>query len=242
MVLIYRERDFMKRILLVTALTLGVAQNAIASGSYNGWSAGTSLGWSGTTNKIGFDDPDDQKAYEQAGVKTSAKSNLAVFGLHADWHKTMPNCLYFGFGLGLGTHFGSSKSTLFDGKIATVQNTVKLTYKRGFYGDLTARLGISVNKAIVYGLLAIRGTNVKYQLDAVTPTTTTTWKTSKMDVGFGPGLGFDIKVSDKVSVGAEYRCLFEKGMKIPQVGNSADKTNFKKHISHNLGARVSYHF
>lgn len=233
----------MKKILLVSALTLNVVQNSFAASNYNGWAAGASAGYTSASLKLKFLDDKNGTNANNLGVKTKATKNSAIFGLHIDWHKSMPSRLYFGFGMGLGVCPGTSKTILYDATPTGATATkMVLKYSNSFYGDLTARLGMNLNDSIVYALFTLRSNKVKGEFVATSSTSNYNYvaKDSSVDNSLGSGLGFDKKISDRISIGLEYRYLVREALTLID----DDKTNFAKvkNKSHNLGLRISYHF
>lgn len=222
-----------------SALTLMGAVQAEAA-AYNGFSMGATAGWTSNSVKL---------SGTGTSLDKSLRFNQAPFGLFVQYSKSAPQSVFFGIGLEAGYHFGSAKKNLFEGTIAqnniAFAGKIELEHKRKFYSEIAAKLGYTFSDSVLYGLVALRGTQVENTLSANAILTENgqvviraNGKKSNKDFvfGFGPGVGFDMKINDKWSVGAEYKFMFEKS-----VSAALSKENIKMN-SHNLMARLSYHF
>jgi opacity protein-like surface antigen len=211
----------MKKILIAT-LVLGTAQTALAHGSYNGWSVGASVGWVGASLKF---------REERTRISGNHTFNQVGFGIHADWAQSCTNKLFWGAGVGLGYHAGSPHAVF-------GQNQLKLNLKqqRKFYVEIAGRLGVNLGNAVLYTLVAVRGTEIEHRLSL--ENTRNAVERRKMVWGIAPGVGFDFKVNRNWSFGVEYRYLFEQQATL---GSPFD-AKLARARTHNVLTRVSYHF
>ncbi len=217
----------MKSKLLAIALTLGVSQAAIAhSTNYNGWAVGASVGWIGSSLKV-----------STPLMTTTQKLNFnhTAFGVHADWYKTNSNNLLMGYGFGVGYHSGNPSKTVQETSTVNVQ----MKQQRKFYAEVVGRLGWNLGNSALYALAAIKGTQIENKTQQLN--TNNFANKNKFVWGIAPGVGGDVKINKNWSMGAEYRYFFEKSGNIASAA-PALQINVKQMRSHNLRARVSYHF
>ena len=226
----------MKMRLLALILVSGISQSVSAEiKSYNGWTTGLSLGW--IRSSFTFKNP--------SLVKKLDNYNYASFGLHVDWHHTNSNQLYFGFGSGFGYHLGNPSQTVFKNLYAgtltqgnlfsNATGIIKET--RNFYADVAWRIGWNFNTAVIYGLAAVKTTQVGREFIVTSADTglRNDHKQTEFFWAMGPGAGFDIKLNQRFSCGVEYRYFFEQA-------NPRTSTQIISPRSHDLRGRLSYHF
>lgn len=228
--------------LTAAAMTLAAANPVEAAKTFNGWSVGLNGGWNQDKVKVDLDDDD---------LDTKKSFNTGFAGIHFDWTKSKANSFLFGIGFGLGYGFGSSTETIFERAAAVGADTfvgkVEFELKRGFSGEFNTRLGWNFNdKWALYAVLAARAQSVKIT-GKVTgnggtvdgdPIRNTNVSSSDVVYGFAPGVGFDVRINEAWSIGAQYRYFFETSAKAKLTGN--DKS--QKIRAHNALVRVSYHF
>ena len=221
--------------ILMTMLALGVSTQAFSHETvknYNGWTLGVDGGWVGSSLKA--------KSNTSSSFVNIKNLNQASFGVHTDWHRTLANHMYFGFGLGAGFHSGDPSKTL-DSE-TTNGKTVNTTFKqqRNFYAELAGRLGWNFNNAIVYAMAVVKTTHMKhtYQLSDGS----NNYSDKKFINAFGPGAGFDFKVGKDWSFGAEYRYMFEESTDFVDGNVPGVNAKLSRLRSHNVIGRVSYHF
>lgn len=244
----------MKKILMLSAALCLFANGADATRPFNGWSVGIHGGWNQA--KIDLERNDILNSLQTVnGIRVDGdiKFNSGFAGVHFDWTKSRANDLLFGFGLNIGYGFGSPTHTAIEGKNINVKNQysgtgkVELEQKRKLYGELIARLGWNFdNKWTLYGLVAARaqGVDNKGKITGSNITIGKNFKgsgsfeledTSKVTYGFAPGAGFDVRINECWSIGAEYKYYFDKNI------DSGVLSDLKMR-SHNALFRVNYHF
>jgi opacity protein-like surface antigen len=226
--------------------------------SYNGFSAGFDMGL--VSADVSFPEQAEKNKKGKIIRKHSPfDRSLALHqfpvGVHIDYHmsgfqKEFYKDLYLGLGLSAGTSFGNPSKNVLSGKGnlghgLSLNGDVTLKQRRRFYAELTPKFGVKFNnQGIFYVLLAVRHS----QLDSTLSSTNDirkagnlylakgTYKNKSSRVGVAPGLGFDAKLGQHWSMGAEYKYFFEKGLKF------ADGKIKASSGTHNLLAKVSYHF
>lgn len=229
--------------------------------SYNGFSAGFDVGMmiahvsfteQGEKDKKGTiirkDSPFDRSvSLKQVPVGVHLNYHMSDFGKHS---KDPLNDLYVGLGLSAGTSFGNPSKSVLSGKGNlehgfSLDGDVTLKQKRKFYAELTPRVGFKFNNSsIIYALLSVRHSQLESTLSSTNDIRKAgniylakgTYKNKSSRVGVAPGLGFDTKLGQHWSIGAEYKYFFEKDLKFDQGQVKASSG------THNLLAKVSYHF
>lgn len=214
----------MKKIIasaLIAAATLSASQAAV----FNGYSAGLTAGVLSAKTKHSF---------KANNITDSTKINktYGAYGVHFDYDRSASNAFYWGLGLDFLLHSGKGTKTA---------NGLKSSVKYSWSSELDARLGYNFcNNVVAYGLAGVRlakkvsDFNVKKTVGLVTVTA----RAKKSSAEFAPTLGFGakVKVSDQISVGAEYRYAFEGTEK------TATSNQKIKQSSQAVLAKVSYHF
>ena len=209
----------MKKIIasaVIAAATLSASQAAV----FNGASAGLTLGTltSKFDNKIG-------------GTKFNASKTFGAYGVHFDYDRSSCNSFYWGLGLDFSLYSGKMQKSF-----ALLNTKVKATYS--WSSEFDVRLGYNFgNSAVVYGLAGLRLQDKTIKILNAT-TNVLLAKESKTRLAPTIGLGAKVKVSDKVSVGAEYRYAFERKETLTGINHVAKS----KQTSHAALAKVSYHF
>lgn len=234
----------MKKILMLTAaaLTLASANPADAAKAFNGWSVGLNGGWNQDRAELNF-------SGDSLDKKETFNSGFA--GIHFDWTTSKANSFLFGLGFGIGYGFGSPTTTLAERGAAVGADTfvgkAEVELKRGLSGEINTRLGWNFNdKWALYAIFAARAQSVKLTAKltgnggTVGGVALPNANNSENDVvyGFAPGVGFDVRINEAWSIGAQYRYFFESSAKAKFSGN--DKSH--KLRAHNALVRVSYHF
>jgi len=229
--------------------------------SYNGFSAGFDAGM--MIANVSF--PDQAKKDQKGNIieqysPFNRSFSLKQFpvGVHVDYHmssfgkhsKDPLNDLYLGLGLSAGTSFGNPSKSVLSGKGNlehgfSLDGDVTLKQKRKFYAELTPRVGFKFNNnSIIYVLLSVRHSQLESTLSSTNDIRKAgniylakgTYKNKSSRVGVAPGLGFDTKLGQHWSIGAEYKYFFEKDLTF------ADGKAKASSGTHNLLAKVSYHF
>jgi len=226
--------------------------------SYNGFSAGFDAGM--MTANVSF--PEQAKKDQKGNIiekysPFDRSFSLQYFpvGVHVDYHmsgfkKEFYKDLYLGLGLSVGTSFGNPSKTVLAGKGNlehgfSLDGDVTLKQKRKFYAELTPRFGVKFDDhGIFYVLLSVRHSQLESTLSSTNDIRKAgniylakgTYKNTSSRVGVAPGLGFDTKLGQHWSIGAEYKYFFEKDLKFDQGQVKASSG------THNLLAKVSYHF
>ena len=212
----------MKKIIasaVIAAATLSASQAAV----FNGASAGLTLGT--LTSKT-------KHSYKVNNIYGSNKVNktFGAYGVHFDYDRSSCNSFYWGLGYDFMLHSGKATKTV---------NGLKSTVKYSWSSELDARLGYNFgNTVVAYALAGVRlykkefNMNARKTVGGITAVATM----RKNSAEFAPtlGLGAKVKVSDKISLGAEYRYAFERTEKL-----GSQKL---KNASHAALAKVSYHF
>jgi len=226
--------------------------------NYNGFSAGFDAGM--ITANVSF--PEQVKKDKKGNIiekyspfdRSFSLQQFSVGG-HIDYHmsgfkKEFYKDLYLGLGLSAGTSFGNTSKTVLSGKgnlghRFSLNGNVTLKQKRKFYAELTPRFGVKFNNhGIFYVLLSVRHSQLENTLSSTNDIRKAgniylakgTYKNKSSRVGVAPGLGFDAKLGQHWSIGAEYKYFFEKDLKF------ADGKVKASSGTHNLLAKVSYHF
>lgn len=209
----------MKKIIasaVIAAATLSASQAAV----FNGASAGLTMGT--LTSKF------DNKVNT---TKFNASKTFGSYGVHFDYDRSACNSFYWGLGLDFAMYSGTMKKTS-----RALNLKVKSTYS--WSSEFDVRLGYNFgNAAAVYGLAGLRLYDKTIKLFNAT-TNAQVAKESKTRLAPTLGLGAKVKVSDKVSVGAEYRYAFER----KETFKTINLTAKSKQHSHAALAKVSYHF
>tara|TARA_A100000171_G_C2119890_1_gene140140 strand:- start:450 stop:1100 length:651 start_codon:yes stop_codon:yes gene_type:complete len=216
----------MKKILMLTAAICTCGTLAQAAAPFNGWSVGLHGGWNQDRVEVKSDEINDTK-------KTF---NTGFAGIHFDWTKSRANAFLFGFGLNLGHGFGTPDVTVAEAD----GDKLSLEFKRNLYASIDARLGWNFNnKWALYGILSARAQGTKLRAK-VTENGVERKGEEKSDVlyGFAPGVGFDVRLNERWSLGAQYKYYFDSSV----TAKASDADNKVKFRSHNALVRVSYHF
>lgn len=236
----------MKKVLMMTAAlcTWGTLAQAACS-PFNGWAIGVHGGWN--QDRVDLDFPGTI-------LDKKLRFNTGFAGLHLDWTTSKTNGFLFGIGFNLGHGFGSSTDTLVDGtNVDAANNTnytgkIEVELKKKFYGELSTRLGWNFdNKWALYGILAAKAQSSKITTKADSNGTlygrTVTAGTQRTDsavlLSFAPGVGVDFKVTDRWTVGGQYKYYIEASAAKAALGGADTKAKIS---AHNLLVRVSYHF
>ncbi len=216
----------MKKIIasaVIAAATLSASQAAVFNGASAGLTAGT------LTSKT-------KHSFKKDSVFGSAKFNktYGAYGVHFDYDRSAANSFYWGLGLDVLLHSGKSSKT-----VSGLKSTVKYSWSSEF----DARFGYNFcNNVVAYGLAGIRLYKKEFNMNTTKTVGATVVKATMKKTGseLAPtlGLGAKVKVSDKISLGAEYRYAFEKDVK----SNNNGGTQKLKNSSHAVLAKVAYHF
>lgn len=226
--------------------------------SYNGFSAGFDAGMMIAHVSFTEQGEKDKKGTiirKHSPFDRSIALHQFPVGIHIDYHmsgfkKEFYKDCYLGLGLSAGTCFGNPSKTVLSGKGNlqhgfSLDGDVTLKQKRKFYAELTPRFGVKFNnQGIFYALLAVRHSQLESTLSSTNDIRKAgniylakgTYKNKSSRVGVAPGLGFDAKLGQNWSIGAEYKYFFEKDLKF------ADGKVKASSGTHNLLAKVSYHF
>ena len=213
----------MKKIIasaVIAAATLSASQAAV----FNGASAGLTMGTLITKY--------DAKLKVANTNVTLAKMSKALgsYGIHFDYDRSASNAFYWGLGLDFSVYSGKASKTTDDVK-------TKMSYS--WSSELDVRLGYNFcNHVAAYGLAGLRLYKKEFKM-IDTDDNSTFYKKAKTRVAPVIGLGTKVKVSDTVSVGAEYRYAFERKETTSLVGLASVK---QTQSSHAALVKVSYHF
>lgn len=216
----------MKKIIasaIVAAATLSASQAAV----FNGYSAGLTAGV--VSSKVKH-----SHKFNNVTERNNLNKTYGAYGVHFDYDRSASNSFYWG--LGLDFLVASGKKT----KTITGQ---KASVKYSWMSELDARLGYNFcNNVAVYGLAGLRlyKKESSFNIRKVSGATISTSSMKETGTRFAPtlGLGAKVKVSNQISLGAEYRYAFEKDEKY----NSNQISQKAKNSSHAVLAKVSYHF
>lgn len=220
----------MKKILTLTLLAALSASSAAVAAPFNGWAMGLGAGYS--------------RANTDLAGKNSTFNQIPLM-VHLEYQKSAPQNVFFAFGVGAGYNFRSQKVSLFSGAGSegevTWNGNVDLSQKRKFMAEMALKLGYNFGSAVFYGILALRGTQVEHTVtvagtfsDGVTTLRANGSIQDKSFIwGVAPGVGFDVKVAEKWSLGAEYKYFFEKS---PTISKEVKMRN------HSAMLRATYHF
>jgi len=226
--------------------------------NYNGFSAGIEAGM--INANVSF--PEQVKKDKKGNIiekysPFDRSFSLQQFpvGVHVDYHmsgfkKEFYKDFYLGLGLSAGTSFGNPSKTVLSGKENlkhgfSLDGDVTLKQKRKFYTELTPRFGVKLNnQGIFYVLLSVRHSQLESTLSSTNDIRKAgniylakgVYKNKSSRVGVAPGLGFDAKLGQHWSIGAEYKYFFEKDLKFDDGQVKASSG------THNILAKVSYHF
>ena len=221
----------MKKVLalaVVSALTASVAVADSGRNVFTGWSAGVHGGWASTRA--------NPTLYLNSAIQSNTAAdnfNQGFAGAHLDWTRSAPNSWLHGLGVALGSGFSSSDTDMLNPAGVKLAN---YNVKRQFYGELVARLGWNCHdKWALYALAAVRLQNVKVDLNLLNGTSRST---TNQIWSIAPGLGVDYKFANRFSAGLQYRYTFDQNFEW-NTGANRVSSNLN---SHNVLARVSYHF
>lgn len=214
----------MKKIIasaVIAAATLSASQAAV----FNGASAGLTLGTLITKY-------DAKLKANNTNVRLAKLSKaLGSYGVHFDYDRSAANSFYWGLGLDFAMYSGKATKTIDDIK-------AKMSYS--WSSEFDVRLGYNFcNNVAAYGLTGLRLYKKDFKM-IDTDDNSTFFKKSKTRLAPVIGLGAKVKVSDKVSVGAEYRYAFERKETTALIGTGASIKETQR--SHAVLAKVSYHF
>lgn len=240
----------MKTKLFVSILALSVSYSAMASDqakNYNGWTLGVDGGWVGSSLK--YTKNNGALLNNNGSSSKDLKHfNQASFGIHTDWHKTLANHMYFGFGLGAGFHAGNPSKNFENVKIDNNKNyNSSIKQQRNFYAEVAGRLGWNFNKAVLYALGVLKTTHMEHKIEFTgnnnNKSSQYNYSEKKFINAVGFGGGFDFKINKDWSFGAEYRYMFEESLDVNDPNsNGLINASLSKLRSHNVLGRVSYHF
>ena len=221
----------MKKVLalaVISALTVSTAMADHAHNSFNGWSVGVHGGWSSTRA--------NPTLYLNSALQNNTAAdnfNQGFAGAHVDWTRSTTNSWLYGLGFALGSGFAGSGHDMLNSA------GVKLAHyrvDRQFYGELIGRVGWNYhNRWALYALAAVRLQNVKTHLKL---NNGTSFNENTQIWSIAPGLGADYKFSRHFSAGLQYRYTFDQNSEW-NTGANRISSNLN---SHNVLARVSYHF
>lgn len=213
----------MKKIIasaLIAAATLSASQAAV----FNGYSAGLTAG-----TLIAKYDAKIKANNTTVDLMKMSKA-LGSYGVHFDYDRSAANSFYWGLGLDFSIYSGHAKKTNKDLK-------AKMSYS--WSSELDTRLGYNFcNNVAAYGLVGLRLYKKTFKL-IDTDDNSTLYNKTKTRLAPVIGFGTKVKVSDKVSVGAEYRYAFERKETTSILGVASIK---ETQSSHAVLAKVSYHF
>jgi opacity protein-like surface antigen len=213
------EKQMKKTLLAATAAILALAsvEGAIANCGFNGWSAGVNAGWMST-----------KANFKSNGTSVNkANYSTAPIGVHLDWTQSAANAWLYGFGLEAGYAAGKPSNNFRSGGV-----NYKATFDPRFYGAVSARLGWNFNNQwALYGLVAGRALNTKLSITSAGSSASS----SKTVLGLGAGVGADVKVAERWTLGVQYRHFWDSSVKF----SNTDKVDLR---SHNVIAKLSYSF
>ncbi len=209
----------MKKIIVsavIAAATLSASQAAV----FNGASAGLTVGT--LTSKF------DNKVNS---TKFNASKTFGSYGIHFDYDRSSCNSFYWGLGLDFAVYSGKLSKT-------STQVNLKSTATYSWSSEFDVRLGYNFgNTVAVYGLTGLRLYDKTIKFFNAT-TNAQVAKESKTRLAPTLGLGAKVKVSDKVSLGAEYRYAFKR----KETSKAINVSVKSKQSSHAALVKVSYHF
>ncbi len=230
---------------------------------YNGVSAGLNTGMMITSTL--FPDRSKRDANGKIIVQDSpfylncAQQQYPV-GLHLDYHtsefKEDYQYLYLGLGLNVGTALSDTHKTLLsgNGRITDKYNpngqfnlngTVTFKQKRKFYAELTPKVGVRINDFIIYALCSVRYSSLESTLSVTNDIRKNgilylakgNYIDKVSNIGLAPGVGVDTKISQRWSLGVEYKHFFEKNLKFAKGQEKASSSAQNLFL-----VRASYHF
>ncbi|WP_010300279.1 outer membrane protein [Candidatus Odyssella thessalonicensis] len=230
----------MKKIIasaVVAIATLSASQAAV----FNGASAGLTAGVLNTNNTFRFNH--DVPGVTNGSHKSAAAKGLGSFGIHFDYDRSAANAFYWGLGLDLMFYTGkATKSSAITDATIGVNVPVKMEAKYKWSSEVDARFGYNFcNNVVAYALTGLRFYNKEVKISL----NNENFKDKARKHRFAPvlGAGVKAKVTNNLSVGAEYRYAFER--KMTDKGDVLGVLSYNaqlKQQSHAVLAKVSYHF
>lgn len=228
----------MKKIIasaVVAIATLSASQAAV----FNGASAGLTVGAHLSRNNARYTVNHSVQG-RLLDEKAKLNRNFGTFGIHFDYDRSAANAFYWGMGLDLMFYSGAKA------KKSEADDAVQTKIKYNWSSEVDARFGYNFcNNVAAYALAGLRVYNKEIKL-IDTDDNSTVEKYKKTRLAPVIGLGTKFKVTNNISLGAEYRFAFEKNHKKTQSLNLGNATAHEKaelrQNSHSILAKVSYHF
>lgn len=199
---------------------------------FNGAYVGGAFGWQ--REKASLDVKKSEK------VKSSFSFNHMPLSLHLGYVSSKPSNFLWGVEAGIGYAFKQNKVTIaeagakVDGETLTAGQSIKLEEKTKLFTELLTKFGWNWDQVATYLILGVSGQQTEYTAKGVNYANFKTKTKKSFLLGFVPGAGAEVKITDSLSGRIEYK------YHIRQSSSVHDGLIKIKHRAHDIRVGVSY--